>query len=170
MKTLEKQIIKILEALLVFSVGFMALLVIYQVVTRWCNIPSKFSEEIATILMIWIGTFGAAIGFQRGSHLGIDILMHCVNKPSQKMMHLITLVLVLIFAVLIWMYGGFLITLETFQGHNMLKTIPFISRGWVYLPIPMSGLFVAFFTLIQIKDACQPLASPNNESREVNHG
>lgn len=128
----------------------LTLLVIWQVLSRYgIGEPSKCSEEIATALMIWAGLFGAVIGFERKSHLGVDLLTHFVDPSSQKVMAFFGWFIVFIFAVAVMGIGGYEGIAESFIRSNRLNTLPWINRGVVYLPIPFCGLMIAWLAVEQ---------------------
>lgn len=161
---IKQGIVKTLETIVFACMTVMAIAVIFQVFSRYVlHDPSKYSEEIATTLMIWVGIFGAALGFERGMHLGVDILMQLLNPACRKLMQVLTLILILLFAVLIWCWGGWEITAQAFTSDNTFKTMPFLSRGWAYVPIPLCGILVCYFTLCKLIEAVRP-------SEEVRRG
>ncbi|MBI4690653.1 MAG: TRAP transporter small permease [Nitrospirae bacterium] len=71
-----KFFLKNIEEIFSFVIfSFMALLAFANVLTRYLfNYPIAFTEEIEVGAMVWLTLFGAAIGFKRGSHLGISFL------------------------------------------------------------------------------------------------
>lgn len=153
----------------------LTLMVIWQVLSRYLVTPSilsyvdalpyteplsrclnamatlgKSSEELATALMIWAGLFGATVGFEYRSHLGVDVLVYIADAPSKKIMEFVTWCLVLAFAVIVLIVGGTEVLHEAFVRHNMLKTLPSICRGYVYIPIPLCGLIISWLCVEQL--------------------
>lgn len=157
MLTIKKIILQLFSWLVIFAMSAMTTLVVWQVFSRYVlNSPSKYAEELATILMIWVGVFGATLGFEKGAHLGVDILTQLATPNAKKFMQYLTWGLTMLFAV-IWILGGWIITQKAFVGGNTLKTLPEISRGFVYLPIPLCGVVILFLLTDKI------LRRTNNE-------
>ena len=136
-----------LEVLVTVSMGVLVIDVIWQVFTRFIlRKPSFWTEELATFLMIWVGLLGASVALNRGSHLGIDYFVSKLGPKKAVYTVLFSLLLIAIFSVLVLMAGGIQlvrITLVTNQISPALK----LKMGYVYLAIPISGFFLAMYSV-----------------------
>ncbi len=70
----RKGLVKLLEWAVMFVTGFLVIDVMWQVFTRYNPLmhPSKWTEELARMLLIWVSLMGASLAFERKGHLGVD--------------------------------------------------------------------------------------------------
>ena len=157
----------LLEAALIIAVLVLVLDVLWGVITRWSGtfvvwlsergieawnfLPrgqNEFSEEIARFLLIWISLLGGAVAFGEKAHLGVDYFVSKFDAAAQKLIAVIGQIIILIFAVSIFIVGGSNIVMN-----NMQQTAPALGpqiglqMGHVYLALPIAGAFMIIFTL-----------------------
>ncbi len=151
MKRLRVILDKTLEGLIA---GLMVLLVIdvlWQVITRYLfKNPSSFTDELAGYLLIWVGFLGAALVAGRKMHLAIDILTSKFkNVRFQRLTDHFIQAMVLLFALGVMIFGGgrlMYVTLTLEQTSASLN----LPLGLVYAVLPLSGLFILLYSLIDI--------------------
>ena len=137
----------ILSRVLVALLTFLVLDVCWQVVTRFVlDDPSSLTEEVARFTLIWISLLGAASAYKRGLHLGIDIAINLLPKKPQFVAQMLVHAFVVAFAVLILIYGGSKLVMMTLQL-NQISAALGIKMGYIYLAIPISGLFFLIYAL-----------------------
>ena len=79
---LNKWLVRSLEWTVMIIMAVLVIDVLLQVFTRKIlQNPWGWTEELARMLLIWLSLLGAAVGFQRMSHLGVD---YFVNKFPPK--------------------------------------------------------------------------------------
>ncbi len=67
--------LRLLNGILVGAVALLVLDVLLGVASRYLwGAQVKWTEELATILLIWVSFLGAAAAFEARAHLGIDFL------------------------------------------------------------------------------------------------
>ena len=153
---LRKSLLKVLELSVIVIMGLLVLDVLWGVLTRYALVnASKWSEEAATILLIWVSLLGASVAFMEKSHLGVD---YFVGKLSHKLRTIVEIVVylgIVFFATAVMIWGGgqlISITLMTKQTTAALG----VKMGHVYLALPISGFFITLFSLETIVEkACQ---------------
>lgn len=64
-----------------------------------------FYEELAKLCLIWMTFAGAIIGMEKGDHVAIEMLVSGFKGPLKIFFNLLTQVLILVTAVLIYKYG-----------------------------------------------------------------
>ncbi len=106
---------KILNAILAVLAGgsflIMVGLVVYQVITRYVfNHPSSWSEELVSYMFAWTSLFGACLVTGQRGHMNIPLLVDKVGPSGKKVLSIISEVIILIFSVVILIYGGFKVT------------------------------------------------------------
>lgn len=145
----------------VFTV--LTLLTGWQVITRYLlDNPSTWSEELASYLFAWITLLGAAYVFGKREHMNIPIIVDLLSSKSQKILAIINETIVLIFAVVILIYGGYEITALTMG--QMSSSLP-VTMGYFYLSVPISGVFTAIYCLLNIYDLItgETIKTPTDE-------
>lgn len=126
----------------------MTLLVLYQVFTRYIlNSPSEFTEEIVRYLLVWTGFIGAAYAFNTRQHMALVFFTGKLSPSKQKYVSVAINLLILLFALVIMVIGGFKLSMSTMGALSALLSIP---RGIVYLIGPISGIFIIVGQIINI--------------------
>ena len=162
---------RLLEAALILAVLVLVLDVLWGTITRWCGtfvawlssehavevwafLPrgqNEYSEEIARFLLIWISLLGGAVAFGEKAHLGVDYFVGKFDAAAQKFIAIFGQIVILIFAVLIFIVGGSSIVMN-----NMQQLAPALGpriglqMGHVYLALPIAGVFMIIFTVERI--------------------
>ena len=106
----------------------------------------RWTEELATFLLIWLVFCGAAIAYYDKAHLGINLLMEKMHPEARKTTRIVSLTLVLVFTLGVMVWGGGVLTMERFEYQQMMSTLG-IQKAWQYLAVPFSGFFIALFNI-----------------------
>lgn len=135
--------------LVVLSVA-MTLDVLWGVTTRYAfGSQADWSEELARFLLIWIGILGAAYVVGQKMHLAIDLLLPKLNKRNQVRLMILINLLIITFSLTVMIIGGFrLIYITSVLGQ--LSASMRIPMYMVYSVVPISGLLVIYYKLIDI--------------------
>lgn len=124
----------------------------YQIVTRYVfNSPSTVSEELLTYSFTWMALLSAALVFGRREHMRMSFLTDKLDGKWALILSVISEIFVLGFAALILIYGGIAITRLTM---TQITASLGISMGYVYAVLPISGVLIALYSIINI---CQLL-------------
>jgi TRAP-type C4-dicarboxylate transport system permease small subunit len=68
---LKAALVRLLEWIVIVVVAALVLDVLWGVFSRFVlRSPSRWTEEVATILLIWVSLLGAAVAFGRNEHWG----------------------------------------------------------------------------------------------------
>jgi TRAP-type C4-dicarboxylate transport system permease small subunit len=143
---------KTLELMLIVSMGLLVIDVLWGVLSRILassgilSGQSSWTEELARYLMIWVGLLGASLAFESRAHLGVDYFVNKLDPSGRKILKLAALTVVLAFAVGVLMIGGWQLVSHTLELKQDTPALG-IPKGWVYLAVPISGVFTALFTL-----------------------
>lgn len=127
-------ILRALSAMCLTTLLIVVMLVIFKLGT-WA---SEFSE----FLLVWTVMLGGALAYAEKSHLGLDILVEKFDPPTRIVATRLSHLLILFFAVAVMIYGGGNLTLERFDMGQLMPSLN-ISKGWIYLSAPISGLFIS---------------------------
>ena len=138
------------KGLELFIVATMALLVadvVWGVFTRYAlGQQAKWSEELARFLLIWVALLGGAVAFGTKAHLGVDYFVNQLHPDARRWTAVLTHLVVLFFAGEVLLRGGVRVVTEAL---TLEQTTPALGwkMGYVYLALPISGLFVVLYTV-----------------------
>lgn len=111
----------------------------------------RWTEELATFLLVWLVFCGASIAYHDNAHLGIELLVQSLDSGARKMAMTTTHLIVLAFALGVMIYGGGCLTLERLDSGQMMSTLG-IQKAWLYCSVPINGLFIVLFNIKMIND------------------
>jgi len=133
-----------------FIVATMALLVadvVWGVFTRYAlGAQAKWSEELARFLLVWVALLGGAVAFGTKAHLGVDYVVNRLHPAAGRLTAVVAHLVVLFFAGEVLLHGGARVVSEAL---TLEQTTPALGwkMGYVYLALPISGLFVVLYTV-----------------------
>lgn len=148
---LRAQIDKVLERTLVAIMSLMVINVLWQVFSRYLLAnPSSFTDELARYLMIWVGVLGAAYVAGKGNHVAITYFSEKFSQVNQKRVRVIINLIVLSFALFGMLVGGLRLVYVTLFLEQLSPALK-IPLGVVYAIIPLSGLLIIFYKILDLK-------------------
>lgn len=140
---LSDLLIKIAAAGLVAMTGVIA----WQVFGRFVLDSSpSWSEQTALVLMIWYVFFAAAAGVWERFHIRIEILENRLSPESVRWVRIAIHVLIAGLGLILLAFGGQL----AWSVREFVIPSLGISRTWAYIPIPVAGLLIFYFSLGRI--------------------
>ncbi|MCY4159305.1 MAG: TRAP transporter small permease [Bacteroidetes bacterium] len=148
----------------VFVATLMATLVLdvlWQVFTRFIlGNPSSWTEELARYLMIWVGLIGAAYAAGRRMHLSVDLLPNALSGNRATTLRIVIESFVLLFAVTALFAGGIRLVWVMLTLGQTSASLQ-LPLGYVYLAVPLSGLFIAWYAILDLVDEIKNLKNGN---------
>ena len=124
----------------------------YQIVTRFVfNSPSTVSEELLTYTFAWMAIFSSAYVFGKRDHMRMTFVADKLPKEQRKILEIVIELLIIAFAVIVLIYGGF-----TIMGLTMTqKTASLgVMMGVVYAVVPICGILIAIYGVLNVIDLC----------------
>lgn len=118
-----------------------------SVVGRYVSfIPDPaWSEEVVLTCMAYMAVLSAALAIKRGAHIRMTALDVYMPKNVVKSLDVIADVAVMIlgFIMLVvgWKYAAGIGSKGTYVS------MPFLSKFWMYFPVPLAGLVMIIFEL-----------------------
>jgi TRAP-type C4-dicarboxylate transport system permease small subunit len=130
-------------------VGLLAVtgIILWQVVARYgLNAAPAWTEQAALFLMIYFVLFAAAVGVREGFHIRLTMLIDALPPLLAKALTILSHGVVAAFGVVLTIYG-----LELIDG-TWAHDIPTLGlpRGAAYIPLPIAGVLIVFFSLEHI--------------------
>lgn len=131
-------------AVVIFAI--LVITTVWQVFTRLVlNNPSTWSEEFAKVCFVWLSFLGAAFVFGERGHIAVDFMARRFKGGVQKGMALFVQICIFAFAVFAMVWGG--IVAAQIAWEQNLTALP-LNIGWIYVVIPIAGVAIAIFSVI----------------------
>lgn len=136
-----------LEGALILLMGLLVLDVLWQVLSRYAlRRPSSWTDELATLLIIWVALVGACVGFVRRGHLGVDVLSNRLPTAWRRRVALGVQGCVAVFAALALGLGGYRLVALAWKTGQVSPALG-IPMAYVYLVLPLSGVCLLSFSI-----------------------
>ena len=124
----------------------------YQIITRFIfNSPSTVSEELLTYTFAWMAIFSSAYVFGKRDHMRMTFVADKLPKEQRKILEIVIELLIIAFAVIVLIYGGF-----TIMGLTITqKTASLgVMMGVIYAVVPICGILIAIYGVLNVIDLC----------------
>jgi len=141
---------KVLKVLVTSCMALMVVVVTWQVVSRYAmGDPSPWTEEVARMLLIWVGLLGGVYAYSEKAHLGLDLLYQKVGVTGKRRLDTITDVCCGLFALAVLVVGGGSLVQLTWELKQTTAVLG-IPMAWVYSVLPLSGVLIVFYSLASL--------------------
>jgi TRAP-type C4-dicarboxylate transport system permease small subunit len=147
-----KKIIYILYDILLYNIVkilgfFLVLVVLLQIFNRFLmSTPLCWTEELSRFLFIWFCFLGSVVTLVKRQHLGIDIFYRRLSIKKKKLMDFFIYVLIIIFGVVMIIYGGNLVNITSIQKSPVMR----IAMSYIYISLPITGVLYVIFCLSEV--------------------
>ena len=122
-----------------FVAGFLlcmiSTLVFISAVARTVGHPINWAQDISLLASAWLTFIGADIVAKTGNLIRIDMLEKHFPKPVRKLLTLVFDVAMLLFLLILIVYGFMLVSQSWYRSFNTLK----LSYAWCTLAVPMGS-------------------------------
>ena len=126
-----------------FGLLLMTAVIGWQVFARYVlNDSTAWAESLAQLLMIWFVMFAAAAGVREGFHIRISVIADTARPARRRVMNVVAHAVVGVFGIGMAAWGTELM-FATWSHNIPALELP---RGVAYLPIPLSGALIAWFS------------------------
>ncbi|MDO5436432.1 MAG: TRAP transporter small permease [Clostridia bacterium] len=127
------------------------LVTIYMVIGRYITFiaPPVWGEQIVLTLMVYMTVLSAALALRRGAHIRMTSFDKYLNKNVVRSLDLLADIGVMAFGVILLIYG-LQVCNSPLAKFGKYDSIPTLSRVWMYLPMPLAGIFTILFELEQV--------------------
>ncbi|NHB93415.1 TRAP transporter small permease [Photorhabdus cinerea] len=127
---------------------FLVFCVTWQVVSRYVlGTPSTVTDEFARYLFMWVAMIGAAYTTGQHRHLAIDLLAMKLKGVGKNIVGLVIQTLIALFASVVLVYGGSVLAISTLETGQITPALG-LQMGYVYLCLPISGVLIIFYALV----------------------
>jgi len=146
-RILYQFVLFICKLLLIAVISFTVISVIGRYVGQyvtWIRNP-PWSEELTLTGMAYIAVFSAALAIRKRSHIRMTAFDALLPKTLLRCLDIFADIAVLILAYIMIVHGwGTAVQVGT---SGFYTSLPNLSRFWMYLPIPLAGVFMFIFEL-----------------------
>ena len=104
-----------------------------------------WSEEVVLTLMSYMAVLSAALAIRRGAHIRMTAFDPYLPKKLLKALDILADVAVLALSLIMLVSGWNYAT--TLGGRGTYVSMPWLSRFWMYFPIPLAGLAMFVFEI-----------------------
>lgn len=140
-------LVRVLEWITIMFFAALVFVVLWGVFSRYViGYQSRWTEELAIYLLVWVSLLGAALMFREKGHLGVDYLVGKFDPAAQRAAAVFVELVVLIFALLVLVYGGWTLVQATLSRGQVTPAMNW-KIGYLYSIVPLTGLFVAAFSI-----------------------
>ena len=157
-----------LEWLLITAFVALTLDVLWGVFSRYVlGAQSRWTEELAIYLLVWVSLIGAAVTYAEKGHLGVDYFVGKMHPDAQRIAAICVELTVMFFSGFVLLYGGGVLITKTFEAGQVSPAMG-VKMGYLYFSAPISGFFFTLFSLERLielftgsgEDAGDAAASP----------
>ena len=134
------------------AIVFAAMVVVgtYQIVTRYFfNSPSTVSEELLTYSFSWMALLSSALVFGKRDHMRMGFIADKLTGVPKKILEIVIELMIMIFSVSVMVWGGYTIMQLSMTQVTASLGIP---MGVVYIVVPLSGVLIAIYSVLNIID------------------
>ncbi len=147
LEKVEKYADRIAGFLIVIIFSIMIISCILQVYTRYVlNDSLSWTEELARYTFIWANLLAASFCVKNNSHAKVTAIFDLFPSGIQKYMNFVIQILIMIMAGVMINQGIKMLLVTKTQ----LSPAIGMNMSLVYLAIPVSGVFIIFYSLINL--------------------
>lgn len=104
-----------------------------------------WSEEVVLTCMAYMAVLSAALAIRRGAHIRMTALDTYLPTPVLKALDILADVAVMALALIMVVEGWKYTT--TLGARGTYTSMPWLSRFWMYFPVPLAGVAMIVFEL-----------------------
>lgn len=152
---------KVLSGVCAALLSFMTLLATYQVITRYVfSSPSTISEDLLSYSFVWVSLLGTALVFGQKDHMKLSIFSDKFTGIKLFALSIFTELLIMTIAVIVFLFGG---TQVVGVGAIQISPTLNISMEWIYIVLPISGVLIVVYNVINIIQLIQRFTESKKE-------
>ena len=105
----------------------------------------SWTEEVVLTLMSYMAVLSAALSIRRGAHIRMTAFDRYLPEKLIKVLDILADIAVLVLGLIMLVEGWKYCT--TLGGRGSYISMPWLSRFWMYLPVPVAGIAMIVFEL-----------------------
>ena len=167
MEIIRKGLDRLLEVVCCLVLAMMVAVSCWQVISRYIvGQPSTITEELLRFSLVWISMLGMAYVAGKQQHISLTILVDKVSAQVRNVWMIILQLTFMAFSIWILIIGGLKIS-----AISMLQISPAlgIPMGQVYYALPIAGVLIIIYSVLNIIDSLRALAQQAPQHVEKQH-
>lgn len=116
----------------------------------------RWSQEVAILLMVWMGFITTAVGVERDLHIGIEAIHDRMPAWMQRILFYVNWIITIAVGVIFMVYG----TKQTLSTRSSIMPTTKWPKSVMYVIIPISGFFIVYFSIIKMMKRDDLLPGP----------
>ena len=110
---------------------------------------ASFTTEYLRYALLWTSLLAGAYCFGEKGHISITFVKDKFKGNGLKALNVVTELVIIFFAVTVLILGGIQ---GVRLGMNEISPTLFIRIGYIYTVLPISGVFVTFYSIVNLMD------------------
>jgi len=144
MDSIARAVTTVSQAIVIACMLVITLLVSAETIARYVFFSSFYvTNEVAVILLVWIGYVGCSLAIKEGGHAAFEVLQRHLSRWIGIRRHSILIVcnvLIAVFALFLFV-TGIPISLDAIGEHAPASGI---SQFWMFIAAPIGALLMLF--------------------------
>lgn len=134
------------------------LVTMISVLSRYLSfVPqTPWSEQVVLTVMVYMSVLSAALAIRRNAHIRMNAFDQYLPAKVVKILDIISDVAVMILGVIL-LVEGIKFCQSPLAKFGKYESMPWLSRFWMYLPIPLAGGSMIIFEFEQIYEHIKSL-------------
>ena len=140
----EKIMMFICKLLLIADI----LVTCYIVIGRYISFidPPVWGEQVVLTLMVYMAVLSATLAIRNNSHIRMTCFDPFLPKKVVMSLDILSDVLVMVLGYVMMVYGWDS-AYKMLVRNTVYDSLPWLSRFWMYLPVPIAGAGMIIFEL-----------------------
>jgi TRAP-type C4-dicarboxylate transport system permease small subunit len=147
---------RLLETIVLVLMVLLTALVIAGAAFRYLGDALSWYDETASIGLVWLTYYGAALAALRGAHIGVPGLVNAMPHKLRVAVTLFSECVVIGFFVLLAVYG--FKVLEVLQGEHMIS-LPSVSSQITQSAVPIGAMLFVIAELLRLPQVLREAAT-----------
>lgn len=148
---------KLLELIVLVLMLALTALVIAGALFRYIGHALSWYDELASIGLVWLTYYGAALAALRGAHIGVPGLVNAMPPKLRVAVTVFSEAVVILFFVMLAVYG--IKVLLILQGEHMIS-LPSVPTQLTQSAIPAGAVLFVIAELLRLPDILRAARSP----------
>jgi TRAP-type C4-dicarboxylate transport system permease small subunit len=136
----------VISKFVLFLLLGMLVVINLQIISREFFTAFSWTEELSRYLLVWSSFFATTIAYKKGAHIAITFVVKLFRKKQREIVKLIMDLFSAVFFIIVIYYGFKMISMQIYQKSPAMQ----IPMRLVYLCIPLSGIIMLYYVLIEI--------------------
>lgn len=149
MKKVYEKFCKFEQALAIFLLSLITVLVFAAALTRTFGFPINWAQDVALIAFAWLVFIGGDISVRTTGLIGVDLFVKMFPKKVQKGLDILFKVIILVFLAVLAIYGYQYVL----SGYKRMITTLNVTYATVTASVPVGALLMMISTSVKLVES-----------------